>query len=103
MDPRFFYSVQAALLFLIISSPILYTFVQRVVGRFFTVAIKGCPTVAGLVLHSVVFALVTYLFMVLQEPKPAAPVVVVPPPPVDVKTEKEGFKNPKPNLNVLRK
>lgn len=76
MDPRFFYSVQAALLFLIISSPILYSFVQKVLGRFFTVAIKGCPTVPGLVLHSVVFALVTYIFMVLQEPKPVAPPVV---------------------------
>lgn len=83
MDPRIFYSIQAALVFIVVSSPILYTFVQSVLGRFFTVAYKGCPTVAGLVLHSVVFALVTYLLMVFQEPKtveiPPMPVVVMPP------------------------
>ena len=89
MDPRVFYSVQAALLFIIISSPVLYTFVQSIFGRLFTVAVKGCPTVAGLVLHSVVFAIVTYLFMVLQEPKPTP--VVIPPP--EVKVEKEAFLN----------
>lgn len=81
MDPRIFYSVQSALLFIIISSPVLYTFVQSLLGRFFTVAVKGCPTVAGLVLHSLVFALVVYLFMVFQEPKPVPPPVMVVPPP----------------------
>lgn len=76
MDPRVFYSVQAALLFIIISSPVLYNFVQSLFGRLFTVAVKGCPTVAGLVLHSVVFAIVTYVFMVLQEPKPTPEVTM---------------------------
>jgi hypothetical protein len=82
MDPRIFYSIQAALVFIVVSSPILYNLVQSVVGRLFTVAVKGCPTVAGLVLHAVVFALVTYLLMVFQETKAVEvpmPVVVAPP------------------------
>ena len=66
MDPRLFYSLQAALLFLIVSSPVMYSLVQMVFGRLFTVAVKGCPTVAGLLLHTVVFALLTYLLMVYQ-------------------------------------
>jgi len=79
-DVRLFYSVQAALVFLIVSSPVMYNFVQTIFGKLFTVAVKGCPTIAGLVLHSVVFALVVYVIMLVQEPKPkaavAAPVVV---------------------------
>ena len=66
MDPRLFYSVQAALLFLIVSSPVMYNLVQMIFGRLFTVAVKGCPTVSGLLLHTVVFALLTYLLMVYQ-------------------------------------
>ena len=66
MDPRLFYSLQAALLFLIVSSPVMYSLVQMVFGRLFTVAVKCCPTVAGLLLHTVVFALLTYLLMVYQ-------------------------------------
>jgi len=71
-DVRLFYSFQAALVFLIVSSPILYTFVQSIFGKLFTVAVKGCPTIAGLILHSVVFALVVYVIMLVQEPKAAA-------------------------------
>ena len=71
-DARLFYSFQAALVFLIVSSPILYTFVQSIFGKLFTVAVKGCPTIAGLILHSVVFALVVYVIMLVQEPKAKA-------------------------------
>ena len=66
MDPRLYYSLQAALLFLIVSSPVMYSLVQTIFGGLFTVAVKGCPTVAGLLLHTVVFALLTYLLMVYQ-------------------------------------
>jgi len=77
-DVRLFYSFQAALVFLIVSSPILYTFVQSIFGKLFTVAVKGCPTIAGLVLHSVVFALVVYVIMLVQEPKAAVAVAAKP-------------------------
>jgi len=66
MDPRLFYSLQAALLFLIVSSPVMYNLVQMIFGGLFTVAVKGCPTVSGLLLHTVVFALLTYLLMIYQ-------------------------------------
>uniref|UniRef100_A0A6C0CQW8 Uncharacterized protein n=1 Tax=viral metagenome TaxID=1070528 RepID=A0A6C0CQW8_9ZZZZ len=66
MDSRLFYSIQAALLFLIISSPVMYNLVQMVFGPLFTVAVKGCPTVSGLLLHTIVFAIFTYLLMVYQ-------------------------------------
>lgn len=66
MDPRVLYSLQAALLFLIVSSPVMYSLVQTIFGGLFTVAVKGCPTVAGLLLHTVVYALLVYLLMVYQ-------------------------------------
>lgn len=76
MDPAVFYSVQAALVFLVVSSPVVYNLVQSIFGRLFTVAVNGCPTVAGLLLHTVVFGLVVYLLMRLQKPVEEAPVVV---------------------------
>lgn len=78
MDPSVFYSVQAALVFLVVSSPVVYNLVQSIFGGLFTVAVKGCPTVAGLFLHTVVFGLVVYLLMRLQKPAAeAAPEVPV--------------------------
>jgi len=65
MDTRVFLSVQLALLFLIVSSPVLYSFVQSLLGRFFTVAKNGCPSTYGLLLHAVVFGLVVYGLMFL--------------------------------------
>lgn len=65
MDTRVFLSVQLALLFLIVSSPVLYSFVQSLLGRFFTVAKNGCPSTYGLLLHALVFGLVVYGLMFL--------------------------------------
>lgn len=66
MDPKIIYSLQAALLFLVIASPIMYRVVQAIFGRLFTVAVNGCPTVAGLFLHTVVFGLIVYVMMIVQ-------------------------------------
>ena len=66
MDKRILYSIQAAILFLVIASPFMYKVVQAVFGKLFTVAVDGCPTTAGLLLHTVVFGLVVYLIMLLQ-------------------------------------
>lgn len=82
MDPRILYSLQAAILFLLVASPVMYRLVQMVFGGLFTVAVDGCPTVAGLLLHTVVFGVLVYVLMVVQkEQKSAAPVVVAPPAP----------------------
>ena len=57
----------AGLLFYVISNPITYTIVDSVVRSVFPlkVASNGKPTGAGLVLHSVVFAAVTFVLMLL--------------------------------------
>lgn len=58
------YSLHAALLFLIVSSPFVYRLVQGLVGAVFTVAApSGCPTLAGLVLHAAVFGALVYFLM----------------------------------------
>lgn len=67
MDPKLMYTLQAAILFLIVSSPVMYRLVEAVFGRLFTVAVNGCPTTAGLVLHTIVFALLVYILMVVQK------------------------------------
>jgi len=78
MDPRILYSFQAAILFLLVASPMMYRVVQMVFGGLFTVAVDGCPTIAGLLLHTVVFGLLVYVLMVVQkEQKGGAPAVVV--------------------------
>ena len=50
------YSLVSALIFLLIASPIMFQVVQAIFGGLFTVASPGgCPTIAGLLLHTVVF------------------------------------------------
>ncbi len=50
------YSVYTGLLFLIVSSPQLYMLVQSLLGGLFTISSpNGCPTPAGLLLHTLVF------------------------------------------------
>lgn len=67
-------SLVAALLFFVISSPFTYKFVDNIVGGIvtaiipqfasvFKIAEAGCPTNYGLLVHSVVFGLVTYFLM----------------------------------------
>ena len=57
-------SIMAALLFAIVSSPQLYSFMQALLGGIFRVATQsGAPTFAGLLLHSVVFGLITFALM----------------------------------------
>lgn len=67
-------ALTAALLFYVISSPFTYRLVDQVVGsvvgavapqltHMFKIAEAGCPTTYGLLVHSAVFALVTYYMM----------------------------------------
>ena len=72
MDPTVLYSVQAAVLFLVVASPFMYNFVNMILGAIVPVAVNGCPTLAGLILHTIVFGLLVFLLMKLQTP-PAAP------------------------------
>jgi hypothetical protein len=63
-----------AVLFFVLSSPMTYRLVDRLVGglvsavmpqfgALFKVAEAGCPTQYGLVVHSVVYGLVCYYFV----------------------------------------
>jgi len=67
MDPKIRYSLHAALLFLIVSSPFLYRLVQGIFGAIFTVATpSGCPTMFGQLLHAAVFGGLVYFLMTLR-------------------------------------
>jgi hypothetical protein len=71
---KFVHSAVLALLFFVLSSPMTYSVVDRaistVVGMVsprhvesLRVIMGGCPTTYGLVVHSVVFGLVSYYFL----------------------------------------
>ena len=60
-------SLQAALLFFIIANPYTYKLTSKL-GSW--VATNGCPTMAGLILHTIVFGLITFLLMKVSLPTP---------------------------------
>lgn len=58
------YSAYSAVVFLLMSAPGTYSFVQAYVGRMFTVASRnGAPTAAGLALHTCVFLFIVFGLM----------------------------------------
>ena len=52
-------SLLSAPIFFLIASPYAYILTEKIFGGLFTVSIFSCPTMNGLLLHSVVFFLVT--------------------------------------------
>ena len=71
---KFQAALMAALLFYVVSSPFTYKMVDKLIGgfvevlvpyssSFFKIAESGCPTNYGLLVHSVVFGLVSYYLM----------------------------------------
>lgn len=69
MNPKIIYSIQAALVFLVISSPFVYKLTDSLFGNLFEISVNGCPTIAGLLLHTVVYGLIVYIMMLVQKPK----------------------------------
>lgn len=61
-------SVHAAILFAIVASPATYGLTQSLFGGLFKVASGGAPTIAGLLLHAVVYGLLAYAIMWLHRP-----------------------------------
>ena len=68
------HSLFLAVLFFVISSPMTYSLVDNLVGGVvtalvpqlgstFKVAMAGCPTTYGLVVHAAVFGLISYFFL----------------------------------------
>jgi len=61
------YSLYSAIVFLIIASPLMFKIVNSILGRLIPIASpSGCPTIAGLVIHSIVFGLIVYGMMHLK-------------------------------------
>jgi hypothetical protein len=61
-------TLRTAILFIIVSSPFLYKLVNQTLGSLLGFSISstsGCPTYAGLFLHTIVFALLLRGFMEL--------------------------------------
>jgi hypothetical protein len=59
------YSLWSALLFLVIASPFVYGITSRILGSW--VAVRGCPTIAGLLLHSAVYFAGSFALMNLPK------------------------------------
>jgi hypothetical protein len=62
-DKRTSASLLAAFLFLIVGSPLLYNSTNKLLGSLLKTSSNGCATCSGLVLHAIVFGLITYLLM----------------------------------------
>jgi len=62
-DKRTSASLQAVFLFLIIGSPMLYNLTNKLLGTLLKTSSNGCATCSGLILHAVVFGLISYLLM----------------------------------------
>lgn len=62
-------SLQSAILFFIIANPYTYQVMTKVFGSWVSSG-AGCPTSAGLVLHSLVFGLIVFGLMKLTLPSP---------------------------------
>jgi hypothetical protein len=57
-------SLYSGVVFLIIASPFLFEFVNNLLSPLgLVVANNGCPTILGLIIHAIVFVLVTRLSM----------------------------------------
>ena len=61
-EAKFIVSFVAALLFFLVSSPEMYQLTRRIFGEWVS-SPTGCSSMAGLVLHAVVFLLITWGLM----------------------------------------
>ena len=61
------YTLYTTVLFLIVIYPMTYKLVQAILGRFIKIAAPdGCPTMAGILVHAVVFTLLLRYMMDLN-------------------------------------
>ena len=59
---KFKYSLYSALAFFLVANPVTFKFVNSLIAG---VAVNGCPTAFGFMLHTVVFFVVLYSLMSL--------------------------------------
>lgn len=63
-EDKWMYTLQTTLLFLLISNKNTYELTNELLGKYITpIAINGCPTTFGLILHTIVFTLLLRLMM----------------------------------------
>tara|TARA_Y100000816_G_C26107948_1_gene589587 strand:+ start:1543 stop:1806 length:264 start_codon:yes stop_codon:yes gene_type:complete len=61
------YTLYTTVLFLVVVNPMTYKIVQALLGRFVKIAASdGCPTMAGILVHAVVFTLLLRYMMDLK-------------------------------------
>jgi hypothetical protein len=102
---KFLISLMSALVFFIISNPDTYRLTRAIFGRW-VAGPTGCPSMRGLLLHTVVFVLITWAMMnikkegyaVAEDTVALAPspekVVEAPPPMAEVPEPLPGFSEP---------
>lgn len=59
-------SLLSGLIFMLVSSPMLYSLMDSIIEPLLGIDLsskKGCPTMAGLLLHTIVFVLIVRLLM----------------------------------------
>jgi len=110
---KFLISVMSALVFFVISTPKTYRLTRSIFGKWVS-GPTGCPTIRGLVLHAVVFVLITWAMMNIKKegysveenimdigPAPEMAekeVIEAPPAMVDVPEPLPGFAEPQLNM-----
>ena len=55
------YTLITTFIFLVVTNPVTYVFVNSTIGKFLRIPIsdnRGCPTIAGLLVHAIVFTLI---------------------------------------------
>lgn len=58
------YSFYSTLVFFLVANPLTFQVMQKLLGGIVTIASSGgCPTPAGLLIHSIVFFCILYLIM----------------------------------------
>jgi hypothetical protein len=65
MTDKVVYTFYTMFLFFALANPRTFELVQKLLGRFITISNNGCPTCAGLIVHSIVFGLLTFGLMEL--------------------------------------
>lgn len=57
------YTLYTTILFLLLANPYVFKLVQKLLGKFVTIARDGCPTTKGLLVHALVFTFVLRFLM----------------------------------------
>ena len=98
-EQKFLISIMSSLVFFIVANPETFRFVRKIFGSWVS-SPTGCPTTRGLLLHTVVFLLITWGMMNIKregfemEMKPSAPAPKAPPAMVNAPSPLPGMAEP---------